>query len=434
MRTAIVCKSAVRDRLRLIGCGALILSVAVLARAAADSLSAASARPSTVIKFGMSTVLSGTAASLGINMRAGVLAAFEEANRAGGVHGRRIECLVRDDAYEPSRTGPAVRELTEKENVLALVGDVGTPTAVVAVPICRETGTLYIGAFTGAGILRPTPPDPVIFNFRASYAEETGAMVDALIDRAGLGPADIGFLTQRDAYGDAGFSGGMAALKRRGLPESTKPLHVRYERNTVDVESAVADCLTAPRRPRVMIMVGAYAPCAAFIRLCRESGFNPHFINVSFVGPESLAKALGAVGDGEMITQVVPTLDTQFPAAAAFRAALAALPPEVHAEPTLGSLEGYAVGRMVLSALGRIPADEIPTRANLAAALDSLGEFDVGLGERFRLDAANRQASHRVWPSILRDGQVVAFDWNELKNPVSEGASADAVVADPIRP
>src|SRR5262249_43489571 len=58
------------------------------------------------IVLGMSTVLSGPAADLGLNMRAGVLAALDEANRNGGLLGRKLRLIALDDGYEPARTGP----------------------------------------------------------------------------------------------------------------------------------------------------------------------------------------------------------------------------------------------------------------------------------------------------------------------------------------
>lgn len=372
-----------------------------------------STEPDTV-RFGMSTALSGPAANLGHDMRAGVLAAFEQANRAAPRTGKpRIELTVLDDGYEPTRCAPAVRRLITEHRVIALVGDVGTPTAVVAVPICRETGTLYIGAFTGAGLLRPEPPDPIIFNFRASYEEEIAAMVEALVDIGGLLPSEIGFFTQRDAYGDTGYLGGVKALCRRGLPQSgpdSKPLHARYERNTTAVESAVAEFIIA--RPRAVIMVGAYAPTAAFVRLCKESGYSPIFLSVSFVGPESLARSLGDLGDGVIVTQVVPTLDSNAPVLEDLSQALSALPDDLRSEPTLGSLEGYIVGCIVVSALNHC---EPPyTADHLAAALQSLGEFDIGLNVTLRLSPDDHQASHTVWPSIINNGKLVRFSWTNL--------------------
>jgi len=220
----------------------------------------------------MSTALSGPAMDLGQNMLHGVQAGLARVNRAGGVNGRRLRLIVLDDGYEPARTAPNMRRLIEENGVLAVIGNVGTPTSIAAIPIAVQRKTLLFAPFSGAGILRRQPPSRYVINYRASYAEETAAMVDALIDRGGLRPEEVAFFTQRDGYGDAGFSGGIAALKRHGLKDEHRIYHVRYERNTVAVENALADLILAEPAPRAVIMVGAYAPCAKFIRLAEESG------------------------------------------------------------------------------------------------------------------------------------------------------------------
>src|SRR5450631_1584761 len=245
------------------------------------------------ITLGMSTALSGPAADLGRDMRRGVLAGFERANRAGGVNGRKLRLVALDDGYEPSRTAPNMRQLLDKDNVLAVIGNVGTPTAIVAIPIAMEQKTLFFAAYTGAGVLRDKPPERYVINYRASYAEEAGTMIDGLIDDLGVKPEEIAFFTQRDGYGDAGFNGGVAALKRHGLKNEKAILHVRYERNTLAVENAVASLVLAEHPPRAIVMVGAYAPSAKFIQQCREAGLRALFLNVSFVGSLPLAKELG---------------------------------------------------------------------------------------------------------------------------------------------
>ena len=103
------------------------------------------------ILFGMSTAITGPASKLGLNMQAGVLAAFNEANAAGGVHGYTLELITLDDGYEPARTAPNMRALIEDHDVVAVVGNVGTPTAIAAIPIANEQETLLYGAYTGAG-------------------------------------------------------------------------------------------------------------------------------------------------------------------------------------------------------------------------------------------------------------------------------------------
>ncbi len=364
----------------------------------------------TSLVFGMSTALSGPAADLGINMQAGFLAAFHEINHHGGIKGRLLCLITLDDGYEPARTGPNTVSLIEKHNVLALVGNVGTPTAVVSIPLANRNKVPFFGAFTGAGVLRKTPPDRYVINYRASYAEETAAMVDSLVNSAGLKPDEIAFFTQRDAYGDAGFFGGVAALRKNGLKDERLVTHGRYERNTLAVQNGLADILLADPVPKAVIMVGAYAPCAEFIKLSKRVGFHPLFLNVSFVGTDSLIKVLGKDSEGMIVTQVVPGLDSDLPIINDYTKALRAYRADL--DPSYGSLEGYIAARILARALKTIngPID----REAIVDALEGLGEFDLGLGITLRFGRNEHQASHAVWPTLIRNGNAIPFDWREL--------------------
>lgn len=365
------------------------------------------------IVLGMSTALTGPAAQLGLNMRTGVNAALDEANRSGGIHGRTLRLISLDDGYEPERTAPNMRKLIDEHQVLALIGNVGTPTAVAAIPIANAKKTVLFGAFTGAGVLRKTPPDRYIINYRASYAEETAAMVDGLISEAGIGVEEIAFFTQRDAYGDAGYVGGIAAMKRHGLKDDRAIAHGRYERNTDAVENGLADLIGARTRVKAVIMVGSYEPCAAFIKLAKEFDFDPIFLNVSFVGSEPLAHALGTDGDGVIVTQVVPHFEAELSVSKAYREALKTS--DQKATANFGSLEGYVAGHILVNALKSIRGPL--TREAVVTAFEGLGEFDIGLGQDLYLSPEQHQACHKVWPTVIRGGKVVPFAWAELRKP-----------------
>jgi ABC-type branched-subunit amino acid transport system substrate-binding protein len=362
------------------------------------------------ILLGMSTALSGPTAQLGTAMRDGVLLGLERANREGGVHGRRLRLIVLDDGYEPTRTAPNMRSLIENEEVLAVIGNVGTPTAIASLPLVRKHDIPFMAPFSGAGVLRQEPPEKYVFNFRASYAEEMATIVDALIVHGGLKPRDIAFFTQRDGYGDAGFSGGFAALKRHGLADERQVLHVRYARNTLAVENALADILLTERAPRAIIMVGAYAPCAKFIRLARKSGLHSLFLSVSFVGGEFLAEELGPAGDDVLVTQVVPhPLTGTAPIVREYRADLAAAGGSA---PSYVGLEGYIASRLLVKALQA--GDAPPSRERIVDALEGLGTFDIGLGLPLHLDSRKHQASHHVWTTRLENGRLLPFRWEDI--------------------
>jgi len=362
--------------------------------------------------FGMSTVLSGPAAHLGINMRNGVMASMKEINLQGGIKGRSLCLVVLDDSYEPERTVPNMHTLINQENVLAIIGNVGTPTAIAAVPIANRNHVPFYGAFTGAGILRRIPPDRYIVNYRASYAEETAAMVEALISKGRLKPHQIAFFTQRDAYGDSGFIGGITALKKNGLKDETQITHGRYERNSLAVENGLADILLTDPEPKAVIIVGTYAPAAKFITLARKYGVKSLFLNVSFVGSAPLAQALGPDESGVIVTQVVPPLDASLPLVKSFHRAMHLFNPSIPS--TYGALEGYISTRILIHALSKIEGEI--NRESIINALEGLGEFDLGLGITLRISRKEHQASHQIWPTIIRKGEIRSFDWNQLQN------------------
>jgi branched-chain amino acid transport system substrate-binding protein len=124
-----------------------------------------------------------------------------------------------------------------------------------------------------------------------------------------------------------------------------------------------------------VVMVGAYKPCAEFIKLARKTDFSPVFVNISFVGASALAKELGADGEGVIVSQVVPfPWDASLKVVADYQAAIKAADPQ--AEPEFVSLEGYLVGRLVIAALDKTGAD--PTREGLLATIKQTGQFDIG--------------------------------------------------------
>ncbi|MYD95636.1 MAG: ABC transporter substrate-binding protein, partial [Chloroflexi bacterium] len=119
------------------------------------------------VLFGQSAAFSGPASELGLNMRLGIQAAFQEANETGGVHGRRLELTTLDDAYEPEAAVTNTKQLIEQENVFALIGAVGTPTSRSAVPVAVEANTPYIAPFYRAGLLGGGDLHNEVINLRA---------------------------------------------------------------------------------------------------------------------------------------------------------------------------------------------------------------------------------------------------------------------------
>ncbi len=246
------------------------------------------------IVFGQAAALEGPASALGQGMREGILAAFAEANKAGGVNGRKLELVSHDDGYEPTKSIEATKKLIEEDKVFALVGPVGTPTSAATQPIATESGVPFIGPFTGAEFLR-NPFKPHVVNVRASYFQETEEMVERLTKDRGI--SKIAILYQDDGFGRAGLAGVQKALEKRGMKLVAEGT---FERNTVAVKSALLSIRKGA--PEAVIMVGPYKPCAEFIKLARQVKLDAVFVNISFVGSNALAKELGSHGEGVVIT------------------------------------------------------------------------------------------------------------------------------------
>ena len=251
------------------------------------------------IVLGQTAVFEGPASALGVGMRAGLLACFNRVNDSGGIAGRTITLVTRDDGYEPDKAIATARELIGKEHVFLLIGGVGTPTAKVVTPLCEEAQVPFVAPFSGAALLR-APYRKYVVNLRASYGQETERLARYLADEKKL--TRIACFHQNDDYGQAGLKGIETALQRRSLALVSVG---NYERNTLAVKSALLDIRRG--EPEAVVMVGTYKACAEFIKLAKRLGMEKTlFCNISFVGTRALLGELGDAGEGVIVSQVVP--------------------------------------------------------------------------------------------------------------------------------
>jgi len=374
---------------------ALALGASLPSPASADEVGVSA----DTILFGQTAALGGPSAVLGQGMRQGILAAFAEINAKGGVHGRRLELISRDDGYDPDRSVVATLKLIEEDKVFALIGAVGTPTSMATVPIAAAKNVPFIGPFSGAEFLRASEFSNVV-NIRASYSAEAEAWIKHLTEDLHL--KKIAIFYQDDAFGHDGLAGVKAALAWRGMELASEGT---FERNT----RAVGAAFKAIRRadPEAVVMVGTYAPCAEFIKLAHRRGFNPTFVAISFVGASALARELGPDGKGVIVSEVVPfPWDTRLKLVADYQAAQKAVDPRL--TPDFISLEGYLSGRLAAEALER--AGPNPTRADMLRIINEVGKFDIG-GDIIAVgDKARGQPASVFLTVIQPDGSFRAVD------------------------
>lgn len=347
------------------------------------------------IRLGQSCALSGPSQKLGTKMRAGMESYFAKVNDAGGIHGRKIVLISKDDGYEPARAINNTRELLEKDKVFLLIGGVGTPTAQAVVPIAEEARVPFVGAFTGAEFLR-NPFKKYVINVRGSYYQEMETLARYLVDEKGL--KKIACFYQNDGYGQAGLSGIEIALRKRNMELVATGT---YERNTEAVKGGLLNIRKAD--PEAVVMVGTYKPCAEFIKLAKQIGMKDTvYANISFVGPVSLVEELGGDGEGTIISQVVSfPQDESVPLVKEFRENLKKYQPDL--VPCFVALEGYMVGKffgmVAESAEGEI------TRENFIRTVQEKGTFDLG-GVVLQYGPQDHQGMDDIFLTIIEDGQI----------------------------
>ena len=366
-----------------ISSAATLLGTSALVHAQADNK----------IILGQSAPLTGPVAQLGIQFQQGAKLCFDRVNAQGGVGKRLIELQTLDDGYEPDRCAENTRKLIAND-VFALFGFIGTPTSVVALPLATNAKIPFIAPCTGAMVLRE-PFNRYAFHVRASYNDETTQIVKQLTV---LGLKKIAVFYQNDSYGKAGLDGvtvAMSALQLKPVATAT------VERNTVDVAQAVSTIVAS--MPEVVVQIGAYKACAAFIRQARKAGYGGSFYNVSFVGAEALSGELGKDAAGVVVSQVMPSpYSGARLIAREFQDAVKAQGKDVSAN--FSSMEGYVAARVVVEGLRRAGAN--PTRESLITALEGIGTQSLA-GFSVSFSATDHVASNFVEMSMLTgDGKI----------------------------
>ncbi|HXL22313.1 MAG TPA: ABC transporter substrate-binding protein [Candidatus Dormibacteraeota bacterium] len=358
------------------------------------------------IVIGISNVQSGPSQFLGQRLVQGSMAYFQMVNENGGVHGRKIYILLKDDRYEPNPAIQNTNDLIEKDKVFFLFDYVGTPTLTRVLPLLRyyeREKIVNVAPFTGADPQRKPPYDKFVFNIRASYREETRALVRYLHAK---GYRRIGFLGQADAYGKSGEVGVTEALTEFGLHIVESVTYRRNESFETDMSAQVK--ILREAGADAVIAVGVYGPCGAFIRDARMTGWNVPVANVSFVGAAEMLARLGETSQkvGRDLTtnlinsQVVPSPeDLRLPLVAEFRAHIQT------GHHGFITLEGWLNAVVATEALRR--AGPNATREDFIRAMESLHDWDPGLGVRLEFSPSSHQGLHKVWLTRTEQGRWV---------------------------
>lgn len=346
------------------------------------------------ILIGMTAPFSGPNGAYGLDMKSVINAYFRQVNDSGGINGRRLELRALDDGYETERAVANTRSLISQEKVFALLASYGSsPTTAAMNEVFGVARVPLVGTISGADSIRQSPRDNpnnrYMFNVRASYANETEAIVNQLVS---LGFKNIAVLYQNDGFGKSGLDGVVTALKKHNQAPSAVGT---VERNSLDVSQAVQEI--AKVTPQAVIMVTLYKPTAAFVRGMKKANQRPQYVTLSPVGADLLVQELGDEARGIGISQVMPypwNDTTQL--VREYQKLLGS-----QGKPSYYGIEAYAMARVLVDAIRKSGKDL--TRDKLIASLESMHNYDLG-GYRVSYSANERQGSRFVDLTVIGSG------------------------------
>jgi branched-chain amino acid transport system substrate-binding protein len=356
------------------------------------------------IVIGISNVQSGASEVLGQRLVQGSMAYFKLVNESGGVYGRKISIILKDDKYEPNPAVLNTSDLITKDRAFFLFDYVGTPTLVRVLPLLKyyeKERIVNVAPLSGADPQRMPPYDKFVFNIRASYREETRALVRYLY---GKGYRRIGFLGQADAYGKSGEVGVAEALSELGLEIGARATYRRNQSFETDMTAQVK--ILRESGVDAVIAVGVYGPCGAFIRDARMAGWNVPVANVSFVGATAMLAKLSETSKKlgrDLISNLVNSAvvpwpdDSRYPMVADFRKHVQ--------DRAFTVLEGWLNAVVATEALRR--AGPNASREGFIHAMESLHDWDPGLGVKLEFSPTNHQGLHKVWLVRTEQGRWV---------------------------
>lgn len=317
------------------------------------------------ISLAQSTALTGPLSDLAKEFLKGQQVYFNSLNAKGGINGRKINLIVKDDGYDPKKSVENVEAFIKDEKIVAFFGTFGTGNNEALIPLAQKAGVPVFMPLTGSSTVRGAKSKGV-YNLRASYSDEVEKLVENLTT---IGMKKIAVVYQNDSFGKEAMSAATESLKKRNLP----PVSVTsVETNASNAATATTDMLK--NNPEAVILGLGGKAAIEVIKQINTQRKGTRIYALSVISAPAALRTLDKDGTGVAISQVVP-----FP-----RSTTIALVREYQQAMTAAgdndfthiSLEGYANAKLMAEVIRR--AGKSPTRANLAASIESMRRIDLG--------------------------------------------------------
>lgn len=375
---------------------------------AASLILATGAMAQSPIRIGNWGPQSGPAAAWG-NVTIAIEAYFEYINAAGGIGGRMLELVSRDDGYDPARTVAAVRELIDREQVFAFAGGVGTANGLAALPLIQRAGTPWVGPATGA-VEFAEQSDGLVFATFTNYFVESALMTRYAIEE--LGSSNIAIFYQNDGYGLSGVAGMEDELANH--PSVLAGDQVTYERGTTNM--GVQALRLQGSGADTVLMFSDPSAAASLLNEFQSLGFAPQILaSVTLLDPSLLAHPLmqgGMFSTFLRLPSVLVGEGNGDPIADQYyRDIILAYAPEIAADP-FRALGGIAFAEPLVLAMQNVAdSGQELTRENVIAALESIRGFSTGLYHNLDFTGGYQGNNSALLLQMTPQGLRPVSDW-----------------------
>jgi ABC-type branched-subunit amino acid transport system substrate-binding protein len=345
------------------------------------------------IRVGVVADQSSINADIARDYLAGARTYFDFINSQGGINGRKLNLIVKDDEGEPSKAVTATRQLIEAEKVDALFGFVGDDTleSVVSDNTFKSAKIALYAPLSGADLAKRVDG---LFYTRPSYRDEAKHTIHHFSQ---LGNRRFVIVSTTSVFGEK-----LSVQIREELNAKSLQLLGRLElrtdlRNLEDIAKQ-----TVALNPQVVIVAADSIAMAEFIRKFRALDKGINLVGFSTVNHRTLielAKPEFAVGT--MLTQVVPHPD--LPATKVQTEHLNLMKKYRDEPPSHVTLEGFIAAKSFVVAVSR----GAPTRAGILASLSGEKKTDVGGITLVFANGATRGSSFVDLAFLRKSGRLV---------------------------
>ncbi len=349
------------------------------------------------IKVGAWFPLTGPVASSGIPQKQGAMAAFQKINAEGGINGRKVQFIARDNAFDPQQTIQAARQLVGSDKVVAIVGANGTATTAAAFPyVLNQAKVPIIDPYGGAAEWY-SPNKPLLFGYQTLYEEQAAAL--------GAWAAENGakhiVVVRSDPAAFANVAKNIAPAAKAVNP-SVQVDEVVSKFQSTDYSPIVEQ--VKAKQPDAVVTILAFPEAAAYLKQAKLQGLNPPVYGYGPDADEGLIKLAGANADGfHAVSFTKPALDPS-PAMEQYRQALKQYAPSE--QPSSNSAASFAGAMAFAEVLKTIKGDVTPQ--SIAQAFASAGTVDTGILPPLKWGKDAHLGTNQLQRVTVQGGKFVA--------------------------